>query len=181
MNRLAARPAESVRLGSTRSVTRPCCPIRRRKVRTAAERATLSRVTRRRFVVDYALQRRAMLAGLRNGRTGTWELCDAQPYLLAAARHHGEPTSAPCPICASEALVRVNYVYGDDLRHVSGQAKRAGELDRLAENHEFSVYAVEVCQRCGWNFLTTSYLLGPEAAVSDSPDPSNRRTASARR
>ena len=53
----------------------------------------------RRSVVDYALARRATLASLQAGRTTLADVCDAHPYLLRAAKHHGEPTEDRCPIC----------------------------------------------------------------------------------
>ena len=53
------------------------------------------------------------------------------------------------------------YVYGDELRTGSGQAKTMAELQRMGMDHrEFRVYVVEVCRSCGWNHLTMSYVLG---------------------
>ena len=85
--------------------------------------AYIGAVPGRRSVVDYALQRRALLAEVHAGRTGLFEVCDASPYLSRAARYHGEPTDSPCPICRRERLTLVSYVYGDGLGPVSGQAK----------------------------------------------------------
>ena len=48
-----------------------------------------------RQVVDYALQRRALLAEVYAGRIGFAEVCDATPYLLRAAKFHGEVSSSP--------------------------------------------------------------------------------------
>ena len=119
----------------------------------------------RRSVVDYALQRRALLADVYAGRTGLFEVCDASPYLSRAAKYHGEATDQPCPVCRKERLFLVNYVYGDGLGHVSGQAKTEVELARMdAMQEEFSVYQVEVCRSCGWNHLDCSYVLGSEPA-----------------
>src|SRR3954471_2416526 len=64
--------------------------------------------TQARSVVDYALVRRAALADLAAGRVARREVCDAQPYLLRAARYHGQPTQEPCPVCR-HALVHVTY------------------------------------------------------------------------
>ncbi|HYN72355.1 MAG TPA: DUF5318 family protein, partial [Nakamurella sp.] len=44
------------------------------------------RVRTQRGLVDYALQRRALLASVRSGRTGVTEVCDASPYLVRAAK-----------------------------------------------------------------------------------------------
>ncbi|MGQ0576976.1 MAG: DUF5318 family protein [Pseudonocardia sp.] len=132
-----------------------------------------------RQVVDYALQRRSLLADVHAGRAGTAQVCDAGPYLLRAARFHGEPTPHSCPVCRKERLTNVSWVFGDELRHASGSARNAAELERLAGLHaEISVYVVEVCRTCSWNHLVLSYVLGtgtpPERAAR--PDP-RRRTA----
>ena len=55
-----------------------------------------------RQVVDYALQRRALLADVGSGRVGTASVCDAGPYLLRAARFHGEQTEQTCPVCRAK-------------------------------------------------------------------------------
>jgi hypothetical protein len=112
-------------------------------------------------VVDYALQRRVVLADLYAGRTTMLDVCDAHPYLLRAARYHGEPTESSCPVCRKERLTNVHYVYGDELRAASGQAKSVAELHRMGMDHrEFKVYVVEVCRSCGWNHLALSFVLG---------------------
>lgn len=45
-----------------------------------------------RQVVDYTLRRRSLLAEVYSGRTGVSEVCDANPYLLRAAKFHGKPS-----------------------------------------------------------------------------------------
>jgi len=113
--------------------------------------------------VDYALQRRAVLADVHAGRVGLIQACDASPYLLRAAKYHGEPTQTSCPICRKERLTRVHYVYGDRLGTLSGQAKTERELMVMdGRASEFSVYEVEVCRSCSWNHLVASYVLGAE-------------------
>ncbi|WP_137160022.1 DUF5318 family protein [Blastococcus sp. CCUG 61487] len=132
----------------------------------------------RRSVVDYSLQRRAVLAGVQSGRTGLFEVCDASPYLSRAAKYHGEALDTPCPVCRKERLTRVNYVYGDHLGHVAGQAKTPVELARMdAAQEEFTVYAVEVCRSCGWNHLECSYVLGVEPIPGQQPRRGRRRAA----
>jgi Family of unknown function (DUF5318) len=112
-------------------------------------------------VVDYALQRRSLLADLYANRITTGDVCDAHPYLMRAARYHGEPTEESCPVCRKERLTNVHYVYGDELRTVSGQAKSVDELHKMGMDHrEFTVYMVEVCRSCGWNHLALSFVLG---------------------
>ncbi|GAA3023011.1 DUF5318 domain-containing protein [Actinokineospora globicatena] len=125
-----------------------------------------------RQVVDYALQRRSLLAGVYSGRVGTNEVCDANPYLLRAAKFHGQPTDVTCPVCRKEHLTTVNWVYGDELKHASGSARAAEELVRMATMfEEFTVYTVEVCRTCSWNHLVQSYVLGTGGV------PTRRRTA----
>lgn len=121
----------------------------------------------RRQVVDYALQRRALLADLYAGRATVLDVCDAHPYLQRAAKYHGEPSETACPVCRKERLTNVHYVYGDELRAASGQAKSVAELHGMGMDHrEFQVYVVEVCRSCGWNHLATSYVLGRDGLAS---------------
>jgi hypothetical protein len=112
-------------------------------------------------VVDYSLQRRSVLAGVRANHAAAMDACDAHPYLMQAAKFHGEPTEDDCPVCRKERLTHVHYVYGDELRTGSGQAKSIAELTRMSMDHrEFTVYVVEVCRSCRWNHLALSYVLG---------------------
>jgi hypothetical protein len=128
----------------------------------------------RRSVVDYALARRATLASVLAGRTTVTDVCDAHPYLLRAAKFHGEPTDTGCPICRRTKLTHVTYVYGDELGQYEGRVKQGRELDEMAAEYgEFKVYVVEVCQSCGWNHLASSYVLG-------TGEPSVRRRRRAR-
>jgi hypothetical protein len=124
-------------------------------------RRTLEGMASRRSVVDYGLARRATLASVYSGRTTVADVCDAHPYLLRAAKFHGEPTDIRCPICRKSNLTHVTYVYGDELGQYAGRVKRGPELTEMAAEYgEFRVYVVEVCQSCGWNHLATSYVLG---------------------
>jgi hypothetical protein len=112
-------------------------------------------------VIDYALQRRAALAALRRGQAFTSDLCDADPYLLRAAEHHGVQTSRPCPVCRGGSLVELSYVYGDELGPYQGRIRAPRELELMAREHgEFRVYVVEVCRGCSWNFLAATFVLG---------------------
>lgn len=132
-------------------------------------------VRTQRQVVDYALQRRALLAGVYSGRVGLMEVCDANPYLVRAAKFHGEPSSVTCPVCRKEPLTLVSWVYGDELRHAAGSARTSEELTRMATLfEEFNVHVVEVCRSCSWNHLVQSYVLGTPGVGSRR---SRRRTA----
>jgi hypothetical protein len=114
-----------------------------------------------RSYIDYSLARRATLAALYSGGATTMDVCDADPYLLRAAKFHGEPTPRDCPVCRREKLTHVTYVFGDELGPYSGRIKATAELEPMAREHgEFRVYVVEVCQGCSWNHLTSSYVLG---------------------
>ena len=129
----------------------------------------------RRSVVDYGLARRATLASVFSGRTTVTDVCDAHPYLLRAAKFHGEPTDLACPICRKAKLTHVTYVYGDELGRYEGRVKQAPELAEMAAEYaEFKVYVVEVCQSCAWNHLASSYVLG-----TGEPQPRRSRRARA--
>lgn len=121
-----------------------------------------------RQMVDYSLQRRAVLRDVRNGRIGTLEVCDASPYLRNAATFHGEPTEERCPICRRDNLTLVHYVYGDELKQSAGQARKLSELPVLAMTlREFQVFVVEVCRSCSWNHLIERYVLGRDGLATD--------------
>jgi Family of unknown function (DUF5318) len=115
-----------------------------------------------RCVVDYSLARRAALAGLRSGRIRPEDACDAQVYLRRAARYHGQQTTETCPVCQAEQLMLVTYAFGDCFpKGGNGRARARRELQELAQElPDFSVFVVEVCLGCGWNYLVTSYVLG---------------------
>jgi hypothetical protein len=118
--------------------------------------------------VDYSLRRRALLRDLHAGRVSTDEACDASPYLLSAARFHGEATEVRCPVCRRENLTHVHYVYGDELKQSAGQARSRAELASMASRartaREIQVYVVEVCRGCRWNHLVEQFLLGSAGA-----------------
>lgn len=117
--------------------------------------------TRPRRLVHHGLERHAALVRLRRGGALDSDVCDADPYLLRAARHHGEPAGMPCPVCRDEGLVHVTYVFGDQLGPYSGRVRVSTELPAMAHEYgEFTVHVVEVCGRCHWNFLLTTYVLG---------------------
>jgi hypothetical protein len=115
-----------------------------------------------RSVIDYALQRRAILEALRGGRAFNGiDICDADTYLLKAAKFHGITGAQRCPICRKVDLRLVTYAFGEQLGHLSGSAMAPSRLDDLARTTgEFRVYVVEVCSECHWNHLVVSYSLG---------------------
>ncbi|MBA3489966.1 MAG: DUF5318 domain-containing protein [Longispora sp.] len=153
-SRAGQSPEEDQARGDEDNAANRSAKVRRSPVRPA-------RGPSKRQVVDYSLQRRALLREVYANRVGVYEACDASPYLKTAARFHGEKTELRCPVCRRENLVYVHYIYGEELKHSAGQARRRSELALLAATfREFQVYVVEVCQGCGWNHLVEQYLLG---------------------
>ena len=135
-----------------------------------------------RQIVDFGLRRRALLREVYSGTVGMDEVCDASSYLRNAAKYHGEPTEELCPICRGEHLTHVHYIYGDELKHSAGQARKLVELGVLAMTlREFQVFVVEVCRACGWNHLIEQYVLGRDGLASPTVDDgrAHKRTASA--
>ena len=119
------------------------------------------RVSVQRDVVDYALQRRALLGDVASGRRARAEACDAHPYLLLAARHYGEPVPEPVPGLRSTVSSTSTTSTARRSGKISGQAKSPAELDAVGRQpDEFDVYVVEVCPDCGWNHLVRSFVLG---------------------
>ena len=112
----------------------------------------------KRSFVDYSLDKRAtLLAYFR----GTVDACDADPYLMRAAKFHGEKANRNCPVCKKEDLVELRYTYGDQLGQYQGRIKTVAELLEMEKEFgEFRVYLVEVCKNCHWNHLVHSFTLG---------------------
>lgn len=111
-----------------------------------------------RAYIDYTLDKRATLLGLFRGVV---DACDADPYLMRAAKYHGEKVDRKCPVCKKSELVELRYTFGDQLGQFSGRIKSPQELAAMeSEFGEFSVYVVEVCRDCSWNHLCSTFLLG---------------------
>ena len=115
----------------------------------------------KRAYVDFTLRKRATIAAIYRGLNTTSDACDAHPYLRLAANHHGFLTQRDCPMCRRDKVHELQYTFGDQLGQYSGRIKNDLELDEMqSEFGEFRVYVVEVCLGCGWNHLTSSFLLG---------------------
>ena len=111
-----------------------------------------------RAYIDYTLDTRATLTGLLRGVV---DACDADPYLMRAAKYHGEKVDRKCPVCKKSELVELRYTFGDQLGQFSGRIKSPQELAAMeSEFGEFSVYVVEVCRDCSWNHLCSTFILG---------------------
>ena len=156
-----ATPRTSSHRASRIRGDRPTEPSRPRPLGPAAP---VANPTRPRELIDYALQRRGLLERLGGASLLSVEMaevCDADPYLLRAAKNLGEPTERKCPVCRKIDLVHVTYVFGAELGPYSGRLKPSDELPAMAFEHgEFRVYVVEVCTGCAWNHLHLSYTLG---------------------
>lgn len=115
-------------------------------------------LTTKRGFIDYSLDKKATLLALFRGVV---DACDADPYLMRAAKFHGEKADRKCPVCKKDSLVEIRYTFGDQLGQYSGRIKTPKELKEMeSEFGEFSVYVVEVCKECSWNHLTSTFLLG---------------------
>jgi hypothetical protein len=130
-------------------------------------------------VTDYSLARRAVLGQFRRGVLQIFDICDAHPELMRAARNIGRKIHRSCPVCAHDSLRQVRYVFGDQLKHLSGRVVYPEEwvLELSEAYDEFRCYAVEVCLDCSWNHLLACYLLGRRFASTD-PGGGRRRAVS---
>ena len=114
-----------------------------------------------REVIDHTLSRNAAVADWH--RTGGLDsdACDADPYLIRAAKWHGEPTTRACPICAKQPVVELTYVFSKELGAFSGRLYPRQEIATIAKEHGvLRVFVVEVCQGCHWNHVITSFVVG---------------------
>ena len=111
--------------------------------------------------VDYRLARAATLRAWKSGQLGRHEVCDAQRELHRNAEFCGQPTGRRCPVCATEGLVEVTYVFGSRLPKHGRCVTTRAEMQRLQHRASVSTgYVVEVCTDCGWNHLVRRYTLG---------------------
>jgi hypothetical protein len=108
--------------------------------------------------VDYTLAKRALLREFRVGLLSRFEICDAHPELLRAAKYVGAPASRMCPVCGRDRLKLLAYVYADDLRDNNGRVWELKEALALAAAHRGGhCYVVEVCTDCSWNHLSQAF------------------------
>lgn len=126
---------------------------------------------------DYTLAKRAVLESLRRGGLRRLDVCDAHPELIRAARNIGDPIARPCPVCGHDSLRLVRYVYGDQLKQLSGRPvyPKGWEAELAKEIDEFRCYSVEVCVDCEWNHLAACYLMGKKYAMQPPPSRSTGR------
>lgn len=104
--------------------------------------------------ISHRLNRARVLANYSAGIVARQQLCDADFILVTASRYHGFPAGYPCPVCESEELRQVYWVYGDALGKGSATARSVEEIERFAvEGKVFRMHTVEVCPDCRWNHL----------------------------
>ena len=104
--------------------------------------------------VDHRLARQHLVNEVKRGRLGQEQVCDAHPELLRAARNVGTAASTPCPICESDELKLVTYVFGPRLPAHGRCVSTAKELDALDRRRdELAAYVVEACVACHWHHL----------------------------
>lgn len=112
--------------------------------------------------IDYRMQRRSLLAEVRDGTRSPADVCDAHPNLVRAGEHLGDQIGEDCPICGEEdGLRHVTYVF-----HRRGRSARGGRAiaserlgEELAKHGSLRRYVVEVCPTCHWNHLVEAATL----------------------
>lgn len=131
-------------------------------------------------VIDYRLAKRAVLENFRRGALNRLDICDAHPELLRAAKNIGETVEDPCPICGASSLRHVRYVYGDQLKHLSGRPvyPPGWEVSLSREHNEFRCYTIEICLDCSWNHLAACHLMGRRYQAEQDPPAGQRRRRS---
>jgi hypothetical protein len=112
-------------------------------------------------VVEYRLQRSALIQQIQNGERMVEDLCDAHPGLIRAAKGVGRSLGETCPVCHEGVLRQVVYVFGDKLP-ASGVCPVSKADLRKFELRDLPVtcYAVEVCIRCRFNHLLRKWEAG---------------------
>ncbi|MBM36203.1 MAG: DUF5318 family protein [Actinomycetota bacterium] len=111
--------------------------------------------------IDYRLQRRRLLDEIERGVVDRDEACDVHPELLRVARNVAPAINEPCPLCQTDELRIVAYVFGPRLGPGGKCVISDEELQRIGRRRgKFTSYEVEVCAGCGWNHLRRRYPLG---------------------
>ena len=109
--------------------------------------------------VDYSLARKATLRAYHEGRMSRFDMCDAHPDLVRAAKFCGKTTEDVCPICERANLVLVSYVFSDEFpKNDNGRVWDQPDVGPLLAMHEARLYTVEVCIACSWNHLRSQLM-----------------------
>ncbi len=109
--------------------------------------------------VDYTLAKRALLRDFRQGLLSRFDICDAHPELLRAAKYVGRVTTRSCPVCGRGKLRLLAYVFSEEMKRDNG---RVWELEQAllltAKYRDGACYVVEVCPDCSWNHLAEAFV-----------------------
>jgi hypothetical protein len=106
-------------------------------------------------VVDYTLAKRALLRDFQRGLLSRFDICDAHPELIRAARYIGQEIQQRCPVCDERQLRVLAYVFSDELKRDNGRVWTVDKGVALAaECRNGACYVVEVCTGCSWNHLS---------------------------
>ena len=116
----------------------------------------------RRGLIDYRMQRRALLRSVAAGEVGLGDVRDAHRELVRAGTHIGEDADRPCPLCEDGGRLRlVTYVFTGRAakgRGEGGAAVPPGKMEAtLRRLGDVKVYVVEVCLACRWHHLVESF------------------------
>jgi len=114
--------------------------------------------------IDYRLARNSVISEFRKGRLSRLDVCDAHPELLRAAANVGETSREDCPICETDKVRLVSYVFGSRLPPSGKCITSKGELAKLSRtSRDLACYVVEVCPSCSWNHLAQTFAIGPSS------------------
>jgi hypothetical protein len=116
----------------------------------------------RRGLIDYRMQRRALLRRVASGEVPAADVRDAHRELVRAGTHIGADADRSCPLCEGEGRLRtVTYVFTGRAakgRGEGGAAIPPGRLEAtLRRLGDLKVYLVEVCLDCHWHHLVESW------------------------
>lgn len=104
--------------------------------------------------IDFRSARERTILAYKTGAATRSEVCDAQPELMRNAVNCGVPSANRCPICGSNSMVEVLYVFGPRLPAGGRCIVTNKDMDRIRRwAGEFTAYDVEVCTECKWNHL----------------------------
>jgi hypothetical protein len=110
-------------------------------------------------VIDYTLAKRALIRNFRRGLLSKLEICDAHPELLRAARYLGAQARRPCPVCESDELRLLAYVFAEGMKQDNGRPFEVKEARAIAAGQQGGAcYVVEVCTDCNWNHLAEAFM-----------------------
>ncbi len=116
----------------------------------------------RRGLIDYRMQRRALLRQVAAGQVAASDVRDAHRELVRAGTHIGADADRPCPLCEDGGRLRtVTYVFTGRAakgRGEGGAAIPPGQMEAtLRRLGDVKAYRVEVCLACHWHHLVESW------------------------